>query len=68
MMHFKELDTILIYYKDISFNSLALIKCNKLAVNHCIILLNMSSIWENCKRIRFGNLVILNDMSMCTKI
>lgn len=50
MMHFKELDTILIYYKDISFNSLALINCNNSAVNHCIILLNMSSIWENCNQ------------------
>lgn len=68
MMYFKELDIILIYYKDILFNLLVLINCNKLVVNCCIILLNMFLIWENCKRIRFGNLVILNDMFMCIKI
>lgn len=48
MMYFKELDIILIYYKDILFNLLVLIKCNKLVVNYCIILLNMFLIWENC--------------------
>lgn len=48
MMYFKELDIILIYYKDILFNLLVLINCNKLVVNDCIILLNMFLIWENC--------------------